>query len=85
MSALPFLTGESAWLDIQKYFEEEGSGLNIQQLFEKDPARFDKFRWVHISQATPTVVIQRTFTSGERSQCPLEMSPGHPEIAHLAL
>lgn len=46
MSALPFLTGESSWQDIQKYFDEEGSKLNIQDLFEKDPARFDKFKWV---------------------------------------
>lgn len=52
MSALPFLTGESAWLDLQKYFDEEGSALNIQQLFEQDPARFDKFRWVPIRDET---------------------------------
>ena len=44
MSALPFLTGEAAWTDLQKYFDEEGAQLNIQKLFEQDPARFDKFR-----------------------------------------
>lgn len=44
MSALPLLTGDSSWQDLQKYFDEEGAALNIQQLFEKDPARFDKFK-----------------------------------------
>lgn len=44
MSGLPFLTGESSWQDIQKYFNEEGSKLNIQQLFQQDASRFDKFK-----------------------------------------
>lgn len=44
MSALPFLTGESSWQEIQKYFDEEGSSLNIQQLFQQDASRFDKFK-----------------------------------------
>lgn len=38
------LTSDPSWQELQKYFDAEGSSLNIQTLFEQDSARFDKFR-----------------------------------------
>ena len=40
----PLLTSEPAWQKIQRYFDSNGSKINIKQLFENDSARFDKYR-----------------------------------------
>lgn len=45
MSGQPFLTtSETTWQEIQQYFNDEGSKLNIKKLFTEDAGRFDKFK-----------------------------------------
>lgn len=43
MSSLPSLTTEPTWQKLQQYFNENGSKINIKDLFEQDPKRFEKF------------------------------------------
>ncbi|CAC5418404.1 GPI [Mytilus coruscus] len=38
----PLLTSETAWQNLQKYYDENGSKINMPDLFAKDPARFEK-------------------------------------------
>ncbi|GAB0087746.1 Glucose-6-phosphate isomerase [Sergentomyia squamirostris] len=51
MSAKAFLPSESAWQDIQSFFNENGAKINIKKLFEEDSNRFDKFS---LKLTTPT-------------------------------
>ena len=44
MSGLPLLTTEPAYQKLQQYYNENGSKININDLFAKDAGRFDKFR-----------------------------------------
>lgn len=43
--SLPLLTTEPAYQKLQQYFNENGQKINIKNLFENDPARFEKYRW----------------------------------------
>lgn len=47
MSPKPNLTTEPAWQKLQQFYNENGSKLNIKNLFEQDPARFEKYRYKH--------------------------------------
>lgn len=46
MSPKPELTTEPVYQKIQQYYNQNGAKINIKSLFEQDPSRFDKFRWV---------------------------------------
>lgn len=46
--SLPLLTTEPAYQKLQQYFNENGQNINIKNLFENDPARFDKYRYVRV-------------------------------------
>lgn len=46
MASLPQLTTEPTYQKLQQYFNENGNKINIKNLFENDPARFEKFRFV---------------------------------------
>lgn len=39
----PLLTADPVYQKIQQYYDANGSKINIKQLFENDPKRFDKF------------------------------------------
>lgn len=39
----PLLTADPIYQKIQQYYNEHGSKINIKELFDKDPKRFDKF------------------------------------------
>lgn len=43
MPGLPLLTSEPTYQNIKQYFNENGTKLNIKNLFEQDPGRFEKF------------------------------------------
>lgn len=40
------LTEEQAWKQLEEYFNKTGSKINIPNLFQQDPGRFENFRWV---------------------------------------
>lgn len=42
--SLPPLTTEPTYQKLQEYFDQNGQSINIKELFESDPGRFDKFR-----------------------------------------
>lgn len=44
--SLPLLTTDPAYQKLQQYFNENGEKINIKALFESDPTRFDKYRYV---------------------------------------
>lgn len=44
MTSRPDLTTEPVYQKIQQYYNQEGAKINIKNLFEQDPSRFDKFR-----------------------------------------
>jgi glucose-6-phosphate isomerase len=43
MSSKPLLTADPIYQKIQEYYNANGSKLNIKQLLESDPKRFEKF------------------------------------------
>lgn len=43
MENKPFLLENPAFIELKNYFEEKGSKLNINDLFQQDPDRFNKF------------------------------------------
>lgn len=67
---LPLLTTESVYKKLQDYHKENGDKINIKQLFDKDPERFNKFRYVcltygiyiHIPPRTSNPPIGRCLT-----------------------
>ncbi len=38
------LTGDEAYKKLQDYYNKNGAGINIANLFASDPDRFSKFR-----------------------------------------
>ena len=42
----PFLTDEQSFKDLQAYYAKNGGGINIRKMFDSDPKRFEKFRYV---------------------------------------
>lgn len=44
MSTKPLLTADPIYQRIQAYFNENGSKINIKDMFEKDSSRFEKYR-----------------------------------------
>ena len=42
----PLLTADAAYQKIQDYYNANGSKINIKELFDNDPKRFDKFSLV---------------------------------------
>lgn len=40
------LKTENAWKNLQEYYDQKGSGLNMLDMFNSDPKRFDNFRLV---------------------------------------
>lgn len=45
MEAKNNLTSEPVWQKIVQYIAKNGNNLVIKDLFEKDPQRFEKFRY----------------------------------------
>lgn len=45
MEAKPKLSEEASWKKLQEYYNSNGAKININQLFQDDPGRFDKFRY----------------------------------------
>ncbi|CAH1116714.1 unnamed protein product [Phaedon cochleariae] len=43
MEAKQFLTSTTAWQNLQDYYNKNGKGLVIKELFAQDPNRFDKY------------------------------------------
>ncbi|GFS15864.1 glucose-6-phosphate isomerase [Elysia marginata] len=43
MAAKQFLTKDPAWLKLKSFYESSGKTLNMLEMFNKDPQRFDKF------------------------------------------
>lgn len=41
----PLLSAESAWKDLQQYYDENGSKINMAQMFKEDDKRFQKYRF----------------------------------------
>jgi hypothetical protein len=39
------LTSEDAWKNLQKFYDENGTKLNMPSMFSSDPSRFEKFRY----------------------------------------
>jgi glucose-6-phosphate isomerase len=39
----PLLTADPVYQKIQQYYNENGSKINIKELFDSDPKRFEKF------------------------------------------
>lgn len=39
----PLLTADPVYQKIQQYYDANGSKINIKQLFDSDPKRFEKF------------------------------------------
>lgn len=39
----PLLSSDSVYQKIQQYYDSNGSKINIKELFESDPKRFEKF------------------------------------------
>lgn len=39
------LTSEDAWKNLQKFYDENGTKLNMPSMFSSDPNRFEKFRY----------------------------------------
>lgn len=39
----PLLTTDPVYQKIQKYYDENGSKINIKELLDSDPKRFEKF------------------------------------------
>jgi hypothetical protein len=46
MDGRPKLGEEPVWQKLQKYYNDNGSKINIYQLMKENPNRFDKFRQV---------------------------------------
>lgn len=46
----PLLSADPVFQKIQQYYNANGSKINIKQLFESDPKRFDKYS---LKVATP--------------------------------
>lgn len=44
MSGKVLLSEDSVYQQIQAYYKEHGSSINIKKIFEEDDIRFDKFR-----------------------------------------
>lgn len=44
MSGKPQLTKDLVWQKIFAYFTANGTKINIKELFDKDPKRFEKYR-----------------------------------------
>ena len=44
MKPKPELTTEAAWINLQEYFDVNGSKINIYNLFQQNPKRFENFR-----------------------------------------
>jgi hypothetical protein len=38
------LTSDAAFLKLKAYFDQHGADINIHQLFNQDPERFNKFQ-----------------------------------------
>lgn len=45
MSGKPQLTKDPVWQKIFAYFTANGTKINIKELFDKDPKRFEKYRY----------------------------------------
>ena len=48
MAAKQFLTKDPAWQKLKNFYDSNAKTLNMLEMFNKDPQRFDKFRWVFI-------------------------------------
>jgi len=62
MEGKAFLTEDSAYLKLLKYFQEKGHKLVMKQLFQEDPDRFNKYKYMvynipHNSIVTITLII----------------------------
>ncbi|XP_065224582.1 glucose-6-phosphate isomerase [Planococcus citri] len=53
---MPYLLDEPAWKALQSYYDNNGSKINILQLFKQDAARFDKFSLKLDSPAGPVLL-----------------------------
>lgn len=42
----PLLTAEPAWKALQQYYDQNGSKINMAQMFKEDGNRFQKYRFV---------------------------------------
>lgn len=65
MSGKPSLTSDPVYQKIQQYYNQNGEKINIKQLFESDPARFDKFRYFWFFLRIPSnfhILINLTFS-----------------------
>jgi len=43
-----FLLENASFLELKKYFDDNGAKLNIYKLFQQDPDRFKKFRFLFL-------------------------------------
>ncbi|KAG5316996.1 G6PI isomerase, partial [Acromyrmex heyeri] len=51
------LLAESAWKQLQQYFDNNGSKINIYNMFQQDPKRFEKFSLeISVSQDGPILL-----------------------------
>ena len=41
----PLLTEEPAWKALQEYYDQNGSKINMAQMFKEDSSRFQKYRF----------------------------------------
>jgi hypothetical protein len=39
-----WLTDEPAWKELQNYYASNGSKLNMREMFQNDPDRFNRYR-----------------------------------------
>lgn len=49
MSGKPQLTKDPVWQKIFAYFTANGTKINIKEMFDKDPKRFEKYRYFFFS------------------------------------
>lgn len=47
MSGKPSLTTDLVYQKIQQYYNVNGGKIDIKQLFDSDPKRFEKYRYVN--------------------------------------
>lgn len=67
----PLLSADPVYQKIQQYFDANGSKINIQQLFESDPKRFDKFSMTLKTPNDGDIMLVRFFHIKERSKVTL--------------
>lgn len=55
----PLLSTDAVYQKIQQYYDANGSKINIKQLFESDPKRFDKFSLTIRTPADGDILLVR--------------------------